>query len=263
MSKINISKPYDDSVIIRHSLTKTTWFYPHVHPDQVELWYINEGPAVCWCDEKPYTCKKGDFFIVFPNQTHKYTELIPEVTEHTVIQVKSKSLGYIGKTTNDFIPTNPLWHCDDETIETLLNYILSEYENGTPTRTIETLLTAFFDKLLRNYNLQPIPRGKTKVIDVLAFCEEHFTEELSLEIIAKELFVSRGYVSYIFNNRLNTTFTDFINNLRVDKVLSEVQNNNLPLNDAIFAAGFNSQRTFNRAFQKIYNTTPSKYLSGR
>ncbi len=261
MSKIEVSKNYQFSVSVTRGTGNTTWYAPHVHSDQVELWYIHKGPAICWCDEKAYECTDGDFFVAFPNQTHKYTGLVPHFTDKTVVQIKTKNLGYLEKVMNDFMPINPVWHCTDPTVPNLLELIYNEFENKTPERTIHTLLTAFFDKLLRNYNLKPVPHGKNKVIDVLKYCEEHFLENISLEKISKDLYISRGYVSYIFNNRLNTTLTDFINNLRIDKVIEEVTNNNLSLTDAIFAAGFNSQRTFNRAFKRIYNMTPREYLS--
>lgn len=263
MSKITISKPYIFDLSIRRGTVNTTWFVPHVHPDQVELWYINSGTALCWCDEMSYRCSQGYFFVVFPNQTHKYTELTPGVTATTVIQAKIKNLEYIGKIMNDFMPINPVWHCNDPSITSLLDYICNEFNNNTPIRTVQTLLTAFFDKLLRNYELQPISHGKNKVIDVLKYCEQNFTEDISLEKISKELFISRGYISHIFNNRLHTTLNDFINNLRLDKVIEEVKTNHLTLTDAIFISGFNSQRTFNRAFKKFYNMTPREYLKLR
>ena len=263
MPKIEISKQYPFSVLVTHDTGNTTWYAPHVHPDQIELWYIHKGPAVCWCDEKAYECTDGDFFVAFPKQTHKYTGLIPFVTDKTVVQIKAKNLGYLEKVINDFIPVNPVWHCTDPTIPTLLELIHNEFKAKTPERTILTLFTAFFDKLLRNYDLKPIPHGKNKVIDVLKYCGENFKEDISLDKISKELFISRGYISYIFNNRLNTTLTDFINNLRVDNVIQEITTNNLTLNDAIFASGFNSQRTFNRAFKKLYNMTPREYLTLR
>ena len=49
-------------------------FPAHIH-DDIEVVFVQNGTGTAWCDGKAYHLTDGDWFLVFPNQVHRYTEV--------------------------------------------------------------------------------------------------------------------------------------------------------------------------------------------
>jgi len=85
---------------------------------------------------------------------------------------------------------------------------------------------------------------------------------LTLTEVAKKLDVSKSHLSRIINSELDTSFTDYLNSLRVEQVKQYIENEsftNYTLVAIGLEAGFNSKSTFNKAFKKNTGLTPSEY----
>lgn len=84
--------------------------------------------------------------------------------------------------------------------------------------------------------------------------------ELTLSTLAKELNIRPQLLSQFINDNLNKSFTQFINEYRIEEVKRLLKENTPFKIDALgFEAGFNSSSTFYSAFKKITGTTPSNY----
>lgn len=69
--------------------------------------------------------------------------------------------------------------------------------------------------------------------------------------------------SFIINNHFQQRFSDFVNSYRIDYVKNEINTgylNNFTLESLAIKSGFSSVTTFNRAFKKFNNISPSEYL---
>ncbi len=78
-----------------------------------------------------------------------------------------------------------------------------------------------------------------------------------LEIPIKDL-------SYIINNHFQVRFNDYINQYRISYItliLDEGYLSNFTIDSLIKKAGFSSKSTFNAAFKKVHDCTPSQYIS--
>lgn len=88
--------------------------------------------------------------------------------------------------------------------------------------------------------------------------------ELSLKSLADTLNMHPNYVSKLINEGLNQSFSDCINQYRVDAVLKKLESSS-EVNYSMLAialdCGFNSKTTFNRVFKKFMNKTPIQYKS--
>jgi len=74
--------------------------------------------------------------------------------------------------------------------------------------------------------------------------------------------ISVHHLSNILNNRFEKNFSDFINAYRVEeakRVLSLDQFTKMTLEAIGYECGFGSKSSFNKAFKKITNFTPSEY----
>lgn len=84
--------------------------------------------------------------------------------------------------------------------------------------------------------------------------------DLTLSILAKELSIRPQLLSQFINDNLNKSFTQFINEYRIEEAKRLLKESTQFKIDAVgFESGFNSSSTFYSSFKKITGTTPSNY----
>lgn len=83
---------------------------------------------------------------------------------------------------------------------------------------------------------------------------------LRLQDLARRLGTNRTYLSRYLNNRLHTTFYDFVNNYRLAHAEGLLCGTDYPLDAVASLSGFNSLSTFRRAFAAAHNgESPQKF----
>ena len=93
--------------------------------------------------------------------------------------------------------------------------------------------------------------------------ETPFTDpSLSLRSLSEKTGIPIRYLSEILNQRLNQSFSDFVNQYRVEEVKRKLQDGEdakYTVLSIAYEAGFNSKSAFNAAFKKHMRMTPSQY----
>lgn len=107
---------------------------------------------------------------------------------------------------------------------------------------------------------------KEKKGQICHYFDEHkpyMDPDLTLISLAEKLNMSREELSDTINQGFESRFNDFINSYRIaetKRLMLEGKHKTLSLLGLAFEAGFNSKATFNRAFKKAENQSPSEYL---
>ena len=79
--------------------------------------------------------------------------------------------------------------------------------------------------------------------------------------LAKALHIRPQLLSQLLNNNLNKSFSNFINEYRIEEAKRLLlEDSNLKIEVIAENCGFNSNSAFYTAFKKVTNTTPAKYL---
>ncbi|MCX2719629.1 helix-turn-helix domain-containing protein [Lentiprolixibacter aurantiacus] len=89
-------------------------------------------------------------------------------------------------------------------------------------------------------------------------------QELSLNDLSVQLNIPVNKLSQAINRHAEMKYTDYINRYRVDQVkelMSDPKYGHLSILGMALESGFTSKATFNRAFKKFTNETPSQYMS--
>jgi YesN/AraC family two-component response regulator len=91
--------------------------------------------------------------------------------------------------------------------------------------------------------------------------EEIFVDEnISLPRLALQLEISPHQLSQFLNEEKKESFTSFINKYRINKAKKMLlENPNEKILAIAFDTGFKSKSTFNAAFAKFANTSPSEF----
>lgn len=233
---------------------------PHLHT-HLEMIYLSEGASMATLDYKDFLLEEGDLFLAFPNQIHFYHDMLP--SRGTLIIFANDFCKELKELFQTRIPISPVIKSEllPADIQTKLNLILEQACSKEPFAHLaaQGYLLALLCELLRRMSLIPSPHSYDSIKNILNFCSERYTEPLSLDILSRELHLNKYYISHLFKERMKISFTDFINEMRVEYACSLLKQNS-NITEAAFTSGFCSVRTFNRAFSKVMKTTPREYI---
>ena len=110
--------------------------------------------------------------------------------------------------------------------------------------------------------VEKLHRGKhvTRLsLDVANYVQKHLSEQISVDKMAEELFLSRPYLSSKFKNETGQTLTDFILNEKTEEAKRLLRYSNKPLSAISAYLGFSSHGHFSRVFKKYAGLTPGEY----
>ena len=239
----------------------TLGFRSHLHY-QIELALIFEGHTKITVDTAEYDAMDGDAFVVFPNQIHSYTTI--ERESSILLKVNPELIPELVPHLTSYVPKSSLLRgaALDPELRALAEAISEEYHDDRPFKdaTLRGYLLVFFSRLLQKIELCDIQSGDYHVIgSIMNYCNENYQKPLSLTVLAKELHLNKYYISHIMSNKLNIGFNDYINSLRISKACKMLMKNDITITEINEAVGFNTLRTFNRAFNKQMGCTPSQY----
>ena len=93
----------------------------------------------------------------------------------------------------------------------------------------------------------------------IRYVHDYYDKVLSLDHVAMVTNMTKTSFCRFFKNKTGTTFTDYVNNVRIGHVCRELLESDESISYIAFNNGFNSLSYFNRVFTKKKNLSPSEY----
>ena len=93
---------------------------------------------------------------------------------------------------------------------------------------------------------------------LMEYIEEHVEEDLSLEKIASEFFVSKYHIAHVFKDNTGLSIHQFITKKRLDLCRDAIQSK-MSITEAYQMFGFGDYSSFYRAFKKEYGISPKDF----
>lgn len=94
-----------------------------------------------------------------------------------------------------------------------------------------------------------------KILAILAYLNEHLTEDISIEDISSRFFLSRYYLMHIFKEQTGYTIGGYVSSKRL-LLARELIANGTPITEVCYACGFRNYSTFSRAYKKSFGEAP-------
>lgn len=235
---------------------------PHLH-SHIEMVLTKTGTTVAFADSTEVKVEAGDLFIAFPNQIHYYIDKQRPV-EHKILIVSPDMCPEFSRIFKSMVPKVPLLKNAIENpriVSAVENMVQCKKEQGEYSETeARGCVLILMSEIFRNVELQEkVPYDNDLVKDIITYCYENYNSDISLQAIADELHVSRCYISRLFSRRLHIGFNDYINSLRVRNACEMLKATDLSVTEVAYAVGYNSVRTFDRAFFNARQMTPKEY----
>lgn len=97
------------------------------------------------------------------------------------------------------------------------------------------------------------------VTEAIAFIEQNFQNDISIEAIAKSCGLNRSYFGKIFRDHIKTSPQDFLIKYRMRKAAELLKMTKLLIRDISISVGYPNQLHFSRAFRNVYGKSPSQW----
>lgn len=111
-----------------------------------------------------------------------------------------------------------------------------------------------FNNEVHNLGIERITRAKTLVKQWI-----ETEKNVTLEIIAQEMYLSPYYLSRMFKKIEGVTFIDYVLNCRIEKAKVQLLTTNETIELIAIGCGYNEPNSFRRMFRKKTGVSPSEY----
>lgn len=155
----------------------------------------------------------------------------------------------------------------------------SAVEAGAPLATLTGVIRKSSLLLLENADFSDICRETVEILDgfidavyesrgkkntsehlykAIQYINAHYFEDLNLDILAQNVFVSSYYLSHLFRREMGVTFSDYLTKVRVSRA-KELLMEGRSVEDVSECVGYRDGNYFIKIFKKYVGVTPSKY----
>lgn len=240
---------------------------PHLHY-HVEIAYIEEGEYDAYVDSECYRLAPSDMMVIFPNRIHKF-EHISGSEKYKLFIINPDLVPDLVHKIRREVPKTPVIKNADKNKRLMsLVKILGESEKIHPASgndvskdvIMKGYLLAFFGEI---FGMLPLSQMKSEdsraMRSILDYCSVNFTQGLTLSSLQEELHLSKYYISHLFGDKLGISFNEYINSLRVSEACRHLRFSEYSITEISELSGFGTLRTFNRAFYRHMNMSPSEY----
>lgn len=244
---------------------------PHFH-SALELVYVHSGAMEATLNGKFYNIQSGELLLVPSYTVHRY---VTPVNSDTIVMIIPVS--YIpafqkildGKTfSHSHITNHPMIQevarCMQCCCELHYMQCRSQQQENTPdSMAIRGYIHVILALLTANIPLEDMHSRDDNALvrNVLSYLHSNYNQSLSLNSIAEEFGYSASRFSHIFNKHVGCSISEYINTLRCKQVAGMLLDGEESITQAAMSAGFNSMRTFYRAFMQVFGVSPSKYVT--
>jgi len=168
-----------------------------------------------------------------------------------------------------FHSETPVFRFDREIQEQLATYLNNIFRIGKSTSDVKILqlyleLIQFLSCLYRYrekniYNNRNEDSLTSKIYAITSYIHTHFAEDLSLEELSREFFISTYYLSHQFKAVTGFTITNYVQMTRIRNAQQMLLSGDKKITEIAEECGFNSFSQFNRVFNKVCGVSPSKF----
>lgn len=245
----------------------------HWH-NEIEIIYVKQGRLSICIQEEVYQAIEGDVFFVNPGELHfmesndmlvaYYTILFPlefisfqteDLLEQQILQpLRMKNLLF------PIVVVEEQWKEKMITwLEEMIN-VNKKQEIGYQLRT-RILLLEILELFIRNkaFCTSSFKQSSNLQREMLSYIQAHYTEKITLQMLAQEFHLSEKYVSVYFKKHFSISFMQYVGHLRMTKAKQLLLSTELSITEVALSCGFLSVNLFIRNFKELYQVTPLQY----
>ncbi|GGF96206.1 response regulator [Paenibacillus abyssi] len=107
--------------------------------------------------------------------------------------------------------------------------------------------------------VQTQKKENSVIHEIKKYIDDHYNEDLMLQTLADQFFISREYVSRKFKQEFGQNVSDYIESKRVENARILLLNDTFSISEIAASAGYQDARYFSKVFAKVVGVSPMKY----
>lgn len=237
-------------------------FAPHLHT-HLEIYYAFSGKIAITIGYQTRVLNEGDIAFAFPHRIHSYQTEAGDTSRGALMICPLSYCPEFAQLLLSEHPSDPF--LPKEMIHPDVAHAIAALFQSIARQAGPQLIRAYLQLLLAHtVPLLPLVKNRDKKSPddtgrLIEYVSEHYLEPMSLQTIADALSLSIYQISRIFCDKLQTTFSGYVNALRIQSAQILLQRTQMDILAIAYASGFETTRTFNRAFQAVCSCTPREY----
>lgn len=278
MKDINNKVGYlNDNFKIFHIRDKKDIKFEYHHHDFSKIVILIDGDLTYYIEGKAYILKPWDILFVNKNEIHKPVVNQNKYYERIVIWLNPDFMAKYAQGNNDLLKcfevaiknNYNLLRLNMKSIEIIKN-LIQDIQNCNNSNEFgsEILKESLFVQLMvlmnrlflnsdKNRDIEDIQYDKT-IEGVLNYINSNLENDLSIDTIASEFFISKYYLMRKFKNQIGSSIHNYVVQKRLILARSLISDG-LSMSSVCSRCGFNDYSSFVRAFKKVYGVSPSNY----
>lgn len=240
----------------------------HKH-NHMEVAYIMSGKSIFNINGISYDVEEGDIVLINPEQYHYGVPMSIEKPslEFFVGFSNFKIKNMIENTL--FLNEYPIIKTTPSSRKKFLDLINDIMEENKLNQTgkdfmLQSYLTQFILLSIREKQQEntTVSENKKSTIskEIQTYFHEHFSEKISLEQIAKNLYLSPFYISKVFKEEIGETPINYLIKIRLENAKDLLlKKQDLSIKEISSIVGYDDAYHFSKSFKKYYGLSPAEY----
>ena len=247
----------------------------HIH-DYYEFYFFLEGNVSIIIDKQPHALKPGDVILIPPNVPHfvtihdktiPYRRFVFWISKAFWQELETLSRDYTFLMKHTAATGEYIFHYDVIAFNGLQSKVFALIEElqferfGKAIRVslcVHDLILHLNRSVYESIHVAAPGREQSLYVSLLEYIERHLDEDLSLDRLSQEFFVSKYHIAHIFKEHIGMSIHQYIMKKRLamcrNAILSHVS-----ISEAYVQCGFQDYSSFYRAFKKEYGMSPKEF----
>ena len=239
---------------------------PLHHHDFYEVYFFLSGKVDYLVEGRSYTLLPDDILLISPMELHRPNVAPEEAYERIVLWIRAETLAALSDEASPltacFGTGQNRFHAGHTPIPALMRQLAQEAvseQRGSAlcARGLLLQLMAEILRLTERGGQAPGTREAPLIDRVLRYIGEHYREELSLDSLAAEFFVSKYYLSHLFSRTVGTGVYRYIILKRLQHARQMLAEGGSP-GEVCLSCGFQDYANFYRSFKEVYGVSPQQ-----
>jgi two-component system response regulator YesN len=97
------------------------------------------------------------------------------------------------------------------------------------------------------------------IFEIAKYIENHYHQDLTLQEIANQFYLSREYISRKFKQEFRVNLSDYLGQIRIDKAKMLLLNPHLRITQISDMVGYKDEKYFSKVFKKLAGISPNEF----
>lgn len=94
---------------------------------------------------------------------------------------------------------------------------------------------------------------------LIGYINENYSKNLHLEDLSRKFYFNPNYLCMLFRRRLDTTFSEYIKSVRMNKAKELFESRNITVSEVSGLVGYRDYSYFHKTFSAYFGITPAQY----